>query len=84
MGAKFQFAPEPFTPGFNISEQARIDGNIVQPNHPYLDQGLYTTGPSSMATPLAWNWQDMLAGAPPKHQPPSYDFGLFDLAETNG
>jgi hypothetical protein len=54
MGTKFQFAPEPFTSGFNISEQARIDGNIVQPNHPHLGQVLYTTGPSSKATPLAW------------------------------
>jgi hypothetical protein len=56
-----------------------MDGNIVQPNHLHPDQALHTTGPLSMATPLAWNWQDMLAGAPP-----SYDFGLFDLAENNG
>jgi hypothetical protein len=75
MGTKFQFAPEPFTPGFNISEQAWIDGNIVHPNHPHLDQALYTTGPSSMAIPLASIWQGCWQ-APPLL---SYDFGLFDL-----
>lgn len=68
----------PFTPGFNISEQARMDGNVVPQNQLPADEALYTSGPLSMATPLAWNWQDMLAGAPP-----SYDFGLFDLAENN-
>ncbi|OQD82659.1 hypothetical protein PENANT_c020G01715 [Penicillium antarcticum] len=69
----------PFTPGFGLIEHARIDGNIVQSNHLPSDQALYGTGPLSMATPIAWNWQDMLAGAPP-----SYDFGLFDLAGNNG
>jgi hypothetical protein len=76
----YSLLPNSFPAFFNPSHPTENDGsNIQSSNTMSTDQSFYATGPLPLPAPLSWNWQDMLAGVPP-----AYDFGVYDLAESNG